>query len=115
MADAKREIGEALYRTSANFWGGTLWDVAHFCQEPAHETADEQTAQAAHAVRTTLQPASSAFVRTEGHHGQKVRHCGGITVYLPPRILHKVSRYYGELSYARSHRWPVMLEAYHTA
>ncbi len=115
MADARREIGEALYKTSANFWGGTLWDVAHFCQELAQETVDERTAQAARAVRAVLQPASSTFVLAAGHHGQKVRHCGGTTVYLPPRILHKVSRYYGELSYARSHRWLAMLEAYHTA
>ncbi|MGC9336466.1 MAG: clostripain-related cysteine peptidase, partial [Anaerolineae bacterium] len=115
MSDAKREIGEALYRTSANFWRGTLWDIAHFCQELASETEDEGTRQASLAVKAALQPESSALVIAEAHHGQKVAHCGGTTVYLPPRILHKVSRYYSELDYAQAHRWLAMLESYHAA
>jgi hypothetical protein len=115
IGDAKREIGEALYKTSANFWRGTLWDVAHFCAELAAETADDDTRQAALAVKAALQPESSAFVVAEAHHGDKVDQCGGTTIYLPPRILHKVSRYYDELDYAQAHRWLAMLEAYHTA
>jgi hypothetical protein len=115
MAEAKREIGEALYRTSANFWEATLWDVAHFCQELARETSDSATRQAALAAKAALQPQSSTFVIAEAHQGHKVRRCGGITVYLPPRILRKVSRYYGELDYARDHRWRAMLESYHSA
>lgn len=115
MADAKREIGEALYKTSARFWRGTLWDIAHFCQELATETADEGTRQASLAVKAAVQPESSTLVIAEAHHGQKVEHCGGTTVYLPPRILHKVSRYYSELDYAQAHRWLAMLESYHAA
>jgi hypothetical protein len=115
MADAKREIGEALYKTSARFWRGTLWDIAHFCQELAAETEDEGTHQASLAVKAALQPKSSTFVIAEAHHGQKVGQCGGTTVYLPPRILHKVSRYYGELDFAQAHRWLAMLESYHAA
>jgi hypothetical protein len=115
MADAKREIGEALYKTSASFWRGTLWDIAHFCQELAAETEDEETSQASLAVRAALQPESSALVIAEAHAGHKVEHCGGTTIYLPPRILHKVSRYYSELDYAQAHRWLAMLDAYHGA
>jgi hypothetical protein len=115
MADAKREIGEALYRTSANFWRGTLWDVAHFCQELAAETEDQATQEASLAVKAALQPENSTFVLAEAHHGEKVEHCGGTTIYLPPRILHKVSRYYDELDYAQAHHWLAMLESYHAA
>jgi hypothetical protein len=115
IGDAKREIGEALYNTSANFWRGTLWDIAHFCAELAAETDDDDTRQAALAVKAALQPESSAFVVAEAHHGDKVDQCGGTTIYLPPRILHKVSRYYDELDYAQAHRWLAMLESYHTA
>ena len=115
MGDAKREIGEALYRTSASFWRGTLWDVAHFCQELAAETEDEETREASLAVKAALQPEDSTFVFAEGHHGEKVAHCGGTTIYLPPRIMHKVSQYYGDLNYAQAHRWLAMLESYHGA
>lgn len=115
MADARREIGEALYRTSASFWRGTLWDVAHFCQELAAETEDEETREASLAVKAALQPEDSTFVLAEAHSGEKVKQCGGTTIYLPPRIMHKVSRYYSELSYAQAHRWLAMLESYHGA
>lgn len=115
MAAAKYELGEALYATSASFWRGTLWDVAHFCEELARQTEDEATRQAALKVKAALQPESDAFVIAEAHSGQKVKHCGGTTVYLPPRILHQVSRYYGELEFAKKHRWANMLKTYHEA
>ena len=53
-------------------------------------------------------------VIAEGHNGAKVERCGGVTIYLMPPLL-DVSRYYGELDYARDHRWLAMLEAYHAA
>jgi hypothetical protein len=111
---ARREIGEALYNTTAHFWRGTLWDIAQFGMALAGETKDDVVRQAAKAVRDALQPQSNAFVIAERHNGSKVQHCGGVTIYLPPRILHKVSRHYKELDYAK-HRWLAMLEAYHSA
>jgi hypothetical protein len=33
MGQAKFELGEALYATSARFWDGTLWDLAELCAE----------------------------------------------------------------------------------
>lgn len=115
MDAAKLELGEALYATSANFWHGTLWDIAHVCQELAAKTGDDATRQAAAGVKATLQPQANTFVIAEGHSGDKVRHCGGTTIYLPPKILHKVSRYYGDLAFAREHRWAAVLAAYHAA
>jgi hypothetical protein len=113
MATAKFELGEALYATSANFWYGTLWDIAHLCEELAVNTADDATRQAALDTKAVLQPQNNTFVIAEAHSGDKVGHCGGTTVYLPPRILHRVSRYYGELAFAHDHRWADMLTAYH--
>jgi hypothetical protein len=115
MGTAKYELGETLYATSASFWRGTLWDVAHVCEELARQSEDEATRQAALNVKAVLQPQGNAFVIAEAHNGQKVKHCGGTTIYLPPRILHQVSRYYGELAFAQNCRWADMLEAYHGA
>jgi hypothetical protein len=112
---ARREIGEALYHTTAHFWHGTLWDIAQFGLALAEETDDDAVRQAATAVREALQPQSNLFVIADRHNGSKVQGCGGTTVYLPPRILHQVSRFYQDLDYAKEHRWLAMLEAYHSA
>jgi hypothetical protein len=113
MDSAKYKLGEALYATSANFSHGTLWDIAHLCQEIAAKTEDAATRQAALEVKAVLQPQGRDLVIAEKHSGEKVQHCGGTTIYLPPRILHRVSRYYGELAFAQEHRWADMLAAYH--
>ena len=115
MKEAKYELGEALYATSANFWHGALWDIAQLCEELAAEADDEATRQAALGVKAVLQPEDNRFVIAERHCGEKVERCGGTTIYLPPRILHRVSRYYAELDFARDHRWAEMLAAYHAA
>ncbi len=114
LPKARGEMGEALYQTTAHFWRGTLWDIAQFCQELAKETKDGRLKTAAKKVEKALHPKRKAFVIAESHNGAKVKGCGGCTIYLPPRILHKVSPFYKELDYAK-HRWLEMLEAYHSA
>ncbi len=112
---AKYELGEALYATTANFWRGTLWDIAHLSEELAGQTQDEATIKAAQDVKAALQPLDSTFVIAEAHNGSKVEHCGGTTIYLPPRILHKMSQFYSDLAFAQEHQWMPLLEAYHAA
>jgi len=114
MATAKREIDDALYSTKAKFYDNTLWDVANVCEELASKTKDDVIRLSANEVRAELQPNSKKFVIAEAHNGEKVERCGGITIYLPPRILIPISRYYGDLAYARDHRWLAMLQAYNT-
>ena len=50
----------------------------------------------------------------EGHLGDKVTPCGGVTVYfpVPPG---NVSPYYKDLRFARRHKWDEFLRAYHRA
>jgi hypothetical protein len=116
MAQVKYWLGEALFRTKARFRRNTLWDIAEVCQELAAEADDDGIRQAAEAVRAALQPQSHTFVTAEAHNGPKVDRCGGVTLYLPPRILvEQVSPYYKDVDYAKHHKWLAMLEAYHAA
>jgi hypothetical protein len=115
MKVGKYELGEALFRTSGSFYDGKLWDIAEVCKELAAETADDATRQAAEAVQAALQPKSGLFVIAEGHHGNKVKGCGGVSIYLPPRVLYRVSPFYADLEYAKDHTWDEMLTAYHAA
>jgi hypothetical protein len=113
ISAAKFWMGEALFKTQARFRNNTLWDVAEVCEHLRTEADDEGVRSAATIVRQSLQPLDDRFVIAEGHHGRKVDRCGGVSIYLPPRILHRVSPYYREVSYAQRHRWLELLEAYH--
>jgi len=112
MATANREMEDAMHTTKAKFYDNTLWDVANLCEELALKTQDDAIRQSTKEVRAELQPNSDKFVIAEAHSGTKVTRCGGITIYLPPRVLSQISRYYGDLAYAKDHRWLAMLQAY---
>jgi len=112
MASTRSEMDEALYATKAKFYYNTLWDVANLCEELAVKTKDDVIRQSANEVRAKLQPNNKSFVIAEAHNGTKVERCGGVTIYLPPRVLSQISRYYGDLAYAKDHRWLAMLQAY---
>jgi hypothetical protein len=115
MSEAKYWLGEALYKTNARFRNSTLWDIAEVCEHLLSETDDGTVQRAADSVRRTLQPRSDTFVIAENHHGSKVDRCGGVTIYLPPRILQRLSPYYKDVTYAQNHQWLNLLEAYHMA
>jgi len=69
---------------------------------------------AAKSARTVLQSGSSQFVLAESHRGASVARCAGATIYLLPAMM-EVSPYYGDLKYAKQHRWLALLNAYHAA
>jgi hypothetical protein len=113
LPKAAREIWSAQ-RNSARFWHNTLWDIAHFCEELEKETANRAVRDAAKSVCSALQSGSSQFVLAESHRGTSVARCAGATIYLLPALM-EVSPYYGDLKFAKEHRWLAMLKAYHAA
>ena len=50
----------------------------------------------------------------ESDAGEGVKGCGGVSIYLLP-ALDEISRYYGDLEFAKKHKWLKLLEAYHSA
>jgi hypothetical protein len=129
MAQAKYWLGDALHWTEASFWHGTLWDIAEVCEylaaltHPDDEAIKDQPEaireaakaihQAAVNVRKALYPQSKTLVIAESHSGDKVERCGGVTLYLPPRMQTRISPYYKDVEYAKVHQWDEMLEKFH--
>ena len=113
MPKAAKEIWSAQ-RNSARFWHNTLWDISHFCEELEKKTANKAVRDAAKGVRSALQSGSRQFVLADSHRGASVARCAGATIYLLPALM-EVSPYYGDLKYAKEHRWLAMLKAYHAA
>ncbi len=111
LPEARTDIWTAQ-RRSAHFWHYTLWDIGHFCEELDKLTTDNAVREAAQEVRAALEAAPQNFVIAESHDGSKVERCAGATIYLPAW---DISRYYDDLEYAKNHRWPAMLQAYHAA
>lgn len=115
-------------RGSARFWNNTLWDLKDFAGRlgeraragaapngsggapaPANDLAD-----AAQTLVEALTPGPDRVVTGEGHTGDSVARCGGVTAYLPPPIT-PISRFYAELAFAGEQPWLSMLEAYHAS
>lgn len=113
MPDTANEVWKAQ-KNSARFWHNTLWDISHFCEELTKGTSDNSVRQAAQDVNAALQSGPGRFVIAESHNGARVEHCAGSTIYLVAPIT-DISQYYGDLDYARKHRWLPFLKAYHAA
>src|SRR3954447_22838049 len=60
---------------------GDLVDLRSFCDELATSALDQPVKDAAAAVAASLKPGE--YVIAEGHLGDKVKPCGGVTVYFP--------------------------------
>jgi hypothetical protein len=114
MPEAAFEIWTAQRKTTAKFWHNTLWDIAHFCKNLEQGTTSEAVKKAAKQVHEAHEAGAGNFVVAEAHRGEKVEHCGGVTIYLMPPPS-EVSRYYEDLDYSTDHRWGALLKAYHQA
>jgi cysteine peptidase C11 family protein len=89
-----------------------LVDLSSFCRALGDSTLDSKTKEAAAGVVDALQP--GGFVLAESHLGKSVEDVGGVSVYLPPPT-GSISRYYKDLSFAKTHRWDEFLASYQKA
>lgn len=89
-----------------------LVDLKSFCEHLIGMAVGDDVRQACQAVLTALQP--GGYVLAEGHEGASVGDCGGISLYLPSPMA-EISRFYRDLSFARSHDWDEFLVTYHRA
>lgn len=98
-------------RKSKRFWHNTLADIGSFGAEMKRATRDQATRQAVDKVSTALQHGAGKFVIAEAHNGTGVAACTGVTVYLPSALT-GISKYYGDLEFAKKQHWLKMLQAY---
>jgi len=97
---------------SVEFDGLRLFDLKSLCTNLQGVSISDTAKSAAQAVDDALVP--GGFVISEGHLGPTVQDCGGLTVYFPTPT-DRISPYYRDLSFAKSHGWDGFLSAYHDA
>ncbi|HET9443990.1 MAG TPA: clostripain-related cysteine peptidase [Acidimicrobiales bacterium] len=130
LVDGLPGAAEAIWaaqRASPRFWHNTLWDLgalAAALADPAIGTVAGATRTAAAEVVEAMRPGRARALLAAGAAGTATFGAGagggaaglarrtGLNVYLPPPTT-PVSRFYGELAFARATAWPAMLAAYH--
>jgi hypothetical protein len=111
---ATRDLLWSAQRQAPKFWHNTLRDLYAF-SDPLRSVAPTKTLKkAALDLWTALQPGAGRFVIAEAHRGAAVARCGGVSIYLPIPG-NDISRYYGDLAFARDRGWEALLQAYHAA
>jgi Clostripain family len=89
-----------------------LWDLGSLAGGiAAHANASDSVRGAASAVTAALK--NGHGVLAEGHRGAWFEGTSGVTVYLVPPGVQRVSPYYGELAFPQQTRWLDMLTKYH--
>jgi len=89
-----------------------LWDLGSLANGiAASPDASEAVRTSAGSVRAALAPGGA--VLSEGHFGDWFDGTGGLSVYLVPPGIQRVSPSYGELAFAREMHWLEMLTKYH--
>jgi hypothetical protein len=111
MPQAATELWNAQ-RKSAHFFQNTLWDIAHLCEVLEESTGGARMIEVAKVVREAIEAGPDKCVIAAETHGDPVNRCGGVSVYIPP--LTEISRYYGDLDFAKQYSWPKLLQAYHS-
>lgn len=89
-----------------------LLDLGTLCDGLEVSSLSPATKTAAKKVKQTLKP--GAYVLAEGHLGDDVKGCAGVSAYLPAPT-GTVSPYYKDLEFAKKHRWHDLLRDYSSA
>jgi hypothetical protein len=94
---------------SANFEFDMV-DLRSLCRALIAGAVPEDLKAAAAAVVETF--TRDRYVVAEGHLGDKVRDCGGVSIYLPAPMGGPLSKYYADLRFAKEHGWDRFLAQY---
>jgi hypothetical protein len=102
---------QAAHMRTAGFLGD-LFDLSDFASELRRRRVPADVKRAAKKLVDSLAP--NGYVLAEGHRGESVEQCGGVTAYMPfPGW--GISPYYKDLRFAKQHRWDNFLRNYHRA
>jgi hypothetical protein len=102
---------QAAHLRTAGFMGD-LFDLHDFASELRRRRVGTEVKRAAKKLVDSLAP--NGYVLAEGHRGESVKQCGGVTAYLPfPGW--SISPYYKDLRFSKQHRWDNFVRNYHRA
>jgi hypothetical protein len=109
------DVWPALMTAHANAvrFEAELVDLGTLCAGLTGASLPAEVREAAEAVQQALRP-REGYVVSEGHLGDKVEGCLGVSVYMPGPT-EPVSRFYEQLAFAKAHRWDELLAAYRRA
>jgi hypothetical protein len=114
--EAQRQTQDRESRSGARYpnkFQYHLWDLRTIAAGLAASTqSPEAVKNAAAAAVVALEPGKAA-VLSEGHDGAWFGGIGGVTVYLMPPGLQRISPVYSQVAFARDTKWNEMLAAYH--
>jgi hypothetical protein len=102
---------QAAHLRTAGFMGD-LFDLSDFASELRRRRVGTEVKRAAKTLVDSLAP--NGYVLAEGHRGEAVKQCGGVTAYMPYPGW-GISPYYKDLRFAKQHRWDSFLRNYHRA
>ena len=114
LTDEIQYIRGIMYKAqtrSAHFWGRTLWDLGHWCDELRKLNPGIAIEHATKCVVDKLGD-RTGFVIANEHQGQRVHNVSGVSIYLPTELT-PISPYYDDLRFAKDTRWQSVLYAYH--
>jgi hypothetical protein len=109
-ADATRLL--RAHSRSVRF-AGDLVDLKSLCEHVRAQPFGAPVKDAARRVLEALRPGGELVV-ANGHLGEDVERCGGVTAYMPAPT-DEISRYYKDLRFAERHGWDEFLRAYRRA
>ena len=125
FSGALADLATALRATLATHWPkvvtaqmrsagfeGDLVDLPNFCRNLLADPFDDGVTAAAQAMLDASSP--GGYVIREGHLGDKVAEVGGISLYFPAPG-RPLSKYYGDVRFAKEHGWDEFLADYHRA
>lgn len=110
MPTASTQIWKAQRKTK-RFWHNTLADIGHFGKEMKRATRHKPIRAAANAVMDALEQGEGKLVLAEAHNGSGVREVAGVTLYMPSPLV-GLSKFYGDLAFAKQQAWLQLLKAY---
>jgi cysteine peptidase C11 family protein len=108
--DGVRQVQAAHLRTAG--FMGDLFDLHDFASELRRRRVGNEVKRAAKKLVDSLAP--NGYVLAEGHRGESVKQCGGVTAYLPYPGW-GISPYYKDLRFSKQHRWDNFIRNYHRA
>jgi hypothetical protein len=90
-----------------------LWDLGSVSAAIAQSTPNKTVKAAAQAVMAALQPDEEGAVLANRHLQDWFSGIGGVSVYLAPRQMTRITKYYKDMALAADTRWGELLETYH--
>jgi hypothetical protein len=88
-----------------------LWDVATFARRLAQDNPNPGVRAAAGGLVDAMRPGDA--VLQEGHLGEWFDGLGGLSIYLAPPNVSRITPYYPLLAFANDTRWDKLLAVYH--